>query len=160
MKRVYDGFTLIELLITISIVAVLSVIAITTYQGIQSRTHDSIRKQDLDKLAMALEIYFQKNGKYIPPNSGTLNCTRDRGVFYTNIQSYMSNNIVPRDPKTQYTYCYISYNNGKSFRLYATLENCQASGGNLCASSSNNYTVTSPDLTPVAAPIGSTMRVF
>ena len=62
MKR---GFTLIELLVTISIIAVLSAIGFATYQGIQSKARDGVRKNDLQKVATVLEIYFQKNNKYV-----------------------------------------------------------------------------------------------
>lgn len=54
------GFTLVELLVVTSIIAVLSTIGITTYQEIQSKARDSVRKQDLNTLAIALELYYQK----------------------------------------------------------------------------------------------------
>jgi len=64
--RTERGFTLIELLVTISIIAVLSSIGLIVYQGVQSKARDSIRKSDLQKLAIALEIYAQQpNGLYV-----------------------------------------------------------------------------------------------
>lgn len=142
------GFTLIELLVAISIIAVLSTIGLVTYQGIQAKTRDSVRKSDLQKLAIALELYYQQhNGSYI---SGTGTCETDTPVFYheTNgIAPNMSDKIVPKDPSSTATneikYCYIS-SNGSTYTLCANLENISdpdyvASG---CNSSSYHYVLT------------------
>lgn len=121
MKK--QGFTLIELLVTISIIAVLSVIGLALYQGVQAKARDSVRKNDLQKLALALEIYFQQNnGLYI---GGVTSCpvaTDTSSTFYTGIASNMSDGVVPRDPKTHALYCYIS-SDGSSYTLCAKLDN-------------------------------------
>lgn len=147
MKK--NGFTLVELLVAISIIAILSTVGATIYLGIQSKARDSIRKSDLTKLATALELYFQKNSAYVLPQTGDESCTRDTNTFYTDpaIASYMSDNTVPKDPQTQTNYCYISINNGQAFRLFAKLENCTGSGGNLCTDTTYNYSVVSDNIT-------------
>lgn len=150
MKK--KGFTLIELLVVISIIAVLSTIGVTTYLGVQSKARDSIRKSDLNKLAIALELYFQKSGTYVPSVSGPDSCARDTTAFYNAIVSFMSDNTVPTDPQTRTTkYCYISEGNGQSFRLFAQLENCTGSNGNLC-NQDYNYSVYSDNLNLAFAP--------
>lgn len=58
------GFTLIELLVAISIIAIISAIGITSYSQAQKLARDSKRKQDLRAIAIALEVYRQKNGRY------------------------------------------------------------------------------------------------
>ncbi len=58
------GFTLVELMVVVSIIAVLSLIGLVLYSGAQSKARDSIRKSDLNNLALALDIYYQKNGSY------------------------------------------------------------------------------------------------
>lgn len=166
MKKTALGFTLIELLVTISILSILSTIGFIIYSGVLPKTRDSKRISDLNKLATALEIYYQKNGRYMdgtPDSEG--GCTSaDTGAFYGIITSYITDLGVPKDPKkdprtqTYPFYCYVSVLNGKSFRLFAKLEDCQASGGNLCNSPSSeyNYSVYSNDLTlspPSAAPL-------
>lgn len=45
-----SGFTIVELLIGIVIIGILATITIVAYGGVQSRTRDSIRKEDLQKL--------------------------------------------------------------------------------------------------------------
>lgn len=120
------GFTLIELLVTISIIAVLSIIGLVVYQGVTTKARDSIRKNDLNKLATALEIYAQQhNGSYITTSSGITACpqpTDTTSTFYTNIASNMSDRVVPKDPKDNTFYCYLS-TNGSTYTLCANLEN-------------------------------------
>lgn len=151
-----SGFTLVELLVTISIIAILSSIGLAVYRGAVGGARDSNRKQDLTQLAAALELYYQKNNRYVTPASlATDSCSRDTSKFYTNIAPYMQNNVVPKDPLTKTNYCYISINFGEGFRLFAKLENCSdkdiISGIN-CQTSEYNFSVVSPDLLLTAAP--------
>ncbi len=149
------GFTVVELLVITSIIAVLSVLGFNTYQGTRLKARDAVRKTDLAKLGVALELYQQKNGKYVVPNPGTESCTRDSDTFYTAISSFMSDNNVPKDPSTKANYCYIGYNNGLAFRLYTKLENCsdpQIIPYINCASSQYNYAVVSGNTTVAIAP--------
>lgn len=161
-----NGFTLIELLVVISIIAILSTIGIATYQGIQAKARDGVRKNDLIKLAAALEIYNQKYGRYILPadTNSSENCstsfdTNDTNNFYNDIyiNSLMDNN-VPKDPSGT-NYCYIAVNGGKSYRLFAKLENCTNTDSNsICSSEyeypslTYNYSLYSADLQLAPAP--------
>ena len=103
------GFTLIELLVTISILAVLSTIGMLLYQGVLAKTRDATRKNDLNKLASALEIYYQENNKY--PNNN----------FSNEIAPKLSDNTIPKDPKTGESYYYAGTDS--FFTLCAKLEN-------------------------------------
>lgn len=58
------GFTLVELLIVISIIAILTVIGLTTYAGVQKNARDARRKDDLRAIKVALELYYQTNKTY------------------------------------------------------------------------------------------------
>lgn len=144
-----NAFTLIELLVVISIIAVLSTIGLTTFSGVQKNARDSVRKNDLNQLSTALEVYLQKNGHYVL-GGGT--CA-DIGNFYdpTNgIGPYMNGGNIPHDPSGSPDYCYESIRNGVSYQLFAKLENTADSNINLqnCSNSSYNYTKTSEDLSP------------
>lgn len=68
MKR--NGFSLIEILITTAIISILVIVAVIIYSEVQKGVRDSRRKQDLRSIQAALEIYYQKNGRY--PCTGSL----------------------------------------------------------------------------------------
>lgn len=63
-----SGFTIVELLIVIVVIGILAAITIVAYGGIQARARDSLRKNDIDTITKALELYYIDNGKY--PLSG------------------------------------------------------------------------------------------
>lgn len=144
------GFTLVEILVVVSIIAVLSTVGSVFYLGQTAKARDSIRKQHLNSLSLALGIYSQENGQYIPPQPGDENCTRDTNAFYSQIAPFMSETQVPKDPQNNNQYCYISVNNGQGFRLFAKLENCQDPQNPLCSYETYNYSVVSEDLTVAA----------
>lgn len=131
MKKSGAGFTLIELLVAISIIAILSVIGMVVFQSVQAKARDSVRKRDLQNLATALEIYYQKNGKYIDgtPTAEDTCGGADTTTFYDDaingIKPFMSDGIVPKDPlstsSNEIKYCYISLSNGQ-YILCAKLE--------------------------------------
>lgn len=58
------GFTLVELLVTISILAILSTIALISYGNVQRNTRDAKRKSDLATIQAALEQYHADQGFY------------------------------------------------------------------------------------------------
>lgn len=78
------GFTLIELLVVISIIAILSVIGITVFQGQQKSARDARRRADIESIAQAMEA--QK-----PSGSVTYKGLED---------NYFSAGIIPSDPST------------------------------------------------------------
>lgn len=142
------GFTLIELLIAISIVAVLSAVGFTVYQSVQSKARDSIRKNDLSKLATALEIYYQQNNQFVVGSDrGDLtSCDSSlTSTFYTSMASGMTNG-VPADPLTRQAYCYISLSSGQSFRLFAKMENANNANLTGCPASTYNYSAVSDNI--------------
>lgn len=63
------GFTLIEILVAATIVAVLSVVGVTSFTSINKRSRDAKRKSDLEQVRSALEMYRTDNGFY--PNTST-----------------------------------------------------------------------------------------
>jgi prepilin-type N-terminal cleavage/methylation domain-containing protein len=109
-KNKGQGFTLFELLVSISIIAILTVVAIVSYSNAQKKARDARRIQDVDAVGKALEQYYADNTTY-PANLGLL------------VPSYLQ--ASPVDPKTKAAY---AYDSTTSFCLCATLED--ENGGN------------------------------
>ena len=60
------GFTLIELLVVISIIGLLSTLAIVALSTARQRSRDAKRVSDMKQLQTAIELFFDKNKTYKP----------------------------------------------------------------------------------------------
>jgi prepilin-type N-terminal cleavage/methylation domain-containing protein len=90
MKILYGkkGFTLLELLISISIIAVITVIGIVSYSSINRRSRDVKRKSDIEQIKSALEM-FRSDNKYYP-NVGNGSWTSADNLSSNLADTYMS----------------------------------------------------------------------
>ncbi|OGE64353.1 hypothetical protein A3I48_03060 [Candidatus Daviesbacteria bacterium RIFCSPLOWO2_02_FULL_36_7] len=130
------GFTLVELLVTLSIIAVLMAISITSYDNLTKNARDGQRKSDLKQIQSALEQYYRDNTTYpssLPVSSWSpyLNQVPTEAVTGNPSYKYVSSTSI-----TKHFYC-----------LYAKMENTVNAGliaG--CPSSRRgyNYSVSSP----------------
>lgn len=121
------GFTFIELIISISIIAILSILWFMSYSKNLEDTRDSQRESDLAYISNALKLHKTKRWNYPFPwesfnivNSWTLLA----------IQWKMSDNVIlstidsiPLDPFAKVPYMYSIWRNNQEFQLAATLEN-------------------------------------
>lgn len=57
------GFTLIEILIAVSIIAILSLIGVVTYNGIRQKAYDAKVDVTLNQVENAIRIYVKSNNK-------------------------------------------------------------------------------------------------
>jgi general secretion pathway protein G len=64
-----QGFTLVELLISISIIAILSVVLTVSFSNAQKSSRDQRRIEDLKAIQNAAEQYYLLNGNKYPTNS-------------------------------------------------------------------------------------------
>lgn len=90
------GFTLIEILVVVTIIGILTAIAMVSYSSINKRSRDAKRKSDLEQIRAALELYRADNGAYpfmtgVNPNRYIANMSYLSSVGYLN--------EIPNDPK-------------------------------------------------------------
>lgn len=93
-KLLPKGFTLIELLVVVAIIAILTVIAISLYSGIQKKARDSRRQAEIDSLQKSMEAV--KN-----PTDSTY--TYD-AAFYD--RDFPPAAAKPKDPTPGINYCF------------------------------------------------------
>lgn len=134
-----QGFTLIELLVTISLIAVLSAIAIVYYGNTNQKARDNKRRSDLEQVRAALEMYRSQQGTY--PTTSSWN------TMIGDLQAGGYINQEPEDPRSgSYSYYYTS-SDGTTYEMYAYLEGCDTCSdytGIGCGNATCNYQVTSP----------------
>jgi len=145
-KNYKKGFTLIELLVVVSIIGLLSTLAIIALNSARTKSRDSKRKADIKQISLALEMHFDKHGSYTQPEDmcsdtsygGLGGCGAAGGTGDWDANSDLRDLItggfmakLPKDPINNSTYLY-SYepvnDGGKGYDLCAVLE----SGGNFC----------------------------
>ncbi|HUV43039.1 MAG TPA: prepilin-type N-terminal cleavage/methylation domain-containing protein [Patescibacteria group bacterium] len=126
------GFTLIELLVAVTIIAVLSGLALVSYQGARQSARDGKRKSDLEQIRSGLEMCRNDVGSYPVGSDPTSDCS-----------DYLS--PMPEDPIDGRSYYYSGSAN--SYELCTALEN---PGSDLCGvadscgSAACNYKVGPP----------------
>ncbi len=105
-----QGFTLVELMVVVTIIAILTGIGLYFFAGAQQKTRDAKRKEDLNSIAHALEIYYQRNKEY--PASDWI-FSKDPGNWLDSKLDSTYIDKVPVDPINQnncansYLYCYV-----------------------------------------------------
>lgn len=133
------GFTLIELLISITIIAILAALGLSGYAQVQRSARDSRRQSDLKLIQSALEQYHSDQHYY--PSGSTL-----PSPLINAGKTYLT--IVPKDPKDQSAYSYVSSGcdsssaNCTSYCLSAQIEGTVPTSA--CTNSGFNYGVTKP----------------
>jgi prepilin-type N-terminal cleavage/methylation domain-containing protein len=120
------AFTLIELLVTVAIIGILTVVAAVSYGGVRTRGRDAQRINDLNQMKVVLSTFYsaQTPQAYVSATTKTtIDGTSDALSTALEGGGYMRE--VPVDPLNtgNYLYKYQSFNNGRDFTLFGTLEN-------------------------------------
>jgi len=63
-KQNQNGFTIIEMLIVVLVIGVLATLVVVTFSGIQMKNRDNKRRNDVEAIAMQLEVYNASHGAY------------------------------------------------------------------------------------------------
>jgi prepilin-type N-terminal cleavage/methylation domain-containing protein len=125
------GFTLFELLVSISIIAVLTAVAVVSFGGLNKKTRDARRSSDLEKIRLTLEAAKQIGNTY-PEALPTL------------VPAYLDK--VPVDPKTGVVYPYVRGGTNYTYEIGTSMEDLGST--NIGTTSINgvscNYKVVNP----------------
>jgi len=96
------GFTLVELLVVISIIAILSIIGMVIFTGVQKNARDAKRRADIDAIVKAVEVNY---GRFTPGKYPRL-CQVSPTPTYDCNQWFSGS--LPKDPSNtgDYRYCW------------------------------------------------------
>lgn len=130
-KNRIKGFTLIEMLVVISVIGILSALALVSFASSQKQARDTNRKSDLRQYQGALESYANKTNGIYPSRTTTASA-------YSTLCSDLNTSLEPdiscsEDPKNStdptFIYNYISNGTGTGsntateYVLWAKIEN-------------------------------------
>lgn len=125
-----SGFTLVELLIVMAIMAILITVISGSFRNIQLKSRDARRKNDLSSISKALNMYYTDVGnfpmesdKYGINLNGLMN-NGDRFYIDANDKEIVYMVEIPKETAAGLkNYKYVVSDTGKSFKLFANLEN-------------------------------------
>ena len=101
-----QGFTLVELLIVIVIIAILTVVSLVAYNGLQNQAKTSAAKSTVDSVAKKAELYNTEEGKY-PTQISDLTGADTKKSYYiaaTNVTELGSATFSSTTPTTTVKY--------------------------------------------------------
>jgi prepilin-type N-terminal cleavage/methylation domain-containing protein len=131
MKK--QGFTLIELLVVMAITAALIAVALPNYLGARERARDVQKKEDMNAMKQALQLFYNdnhvypadQNGRYIigcGDSSSLTACPCSTGIYFAG-GSDCSTVYMKSAPKQISSMTYIQADSGDDFCLKVSLEN-------------------------------------
>ncbi len=131
------AFTLIELLLAMAIMGILAIMLIGNFNSTLMRGRDAQRKNDLNQLQKALEVYYEENQKY-PTFTDIFGKKLCISTTVASTSPCPANETVymvktPKDPSSSYTYRYIPNAAGSSYYLYSYIENSLDQGSGVSA---------------------------
>jgi len=127
MNKKKSGFTLVELLVVISIIAILTVITASSFVESQKKSRDAARKANLKSLADAVSLYYADQGSFPTTSSMDLLINNEgqlsvgEVIYMKKVPKEKTNGVAPIK--------YMASSSGKSFRIFADLENINDGDG-------------------------------
>lgn len=161
IRKNKSGFTLVELLVVIAIISILTIVISSSFSSAQKKARDAKRKAELSSLTKALQMYYNDFGRFPVASMGDLDINAMLNAsgeqdFSTSNYTYMK--IMPKETKLgMLPYRYVVSAGGKSYNLFANLENTKdsdckldAGGNGIFILGGNNYCygLSSPNVSP------------
>jgi len=143
-KQSTKGFTLIELLVVISIIGILSSLAVVSLNSARNKARDALRKADMTQMRTALNLYYDDKTRY--PICGTwddgaadfgANNAAGSACYLGALKTELTAGSkpflqqMPKDPKNAtndpaidatYLYRYVSKSDGSEYALVYRVE--------------------------------------
>jgi len=110
-----NGFSFIELIVVMTIIVVISTVALVNYTGSSKKARDTRRVSDLEKIRMSLEIARQTGATY------------PQLIVGLETGNYLSK--LPVDPKTNINYRYIPTADYFNYTLDSKMEDLGSTNG-------------------------------
>jgi general secretion pathway protein G len=152
------GFTLVELLVVITIMSILTIIAVSQFQSAKRKSRDVQRKGDISAVSKALLMYYTDYGYF--PESDEGNITNGFwGTSFSDAGGYDYLKEMPRENYSDVEFCYVTDGGTEptKFGLFSILENTEdmdynkLNGGEAygpfaeCAGNYYNFAILSPN---------------
>lgn len=96
-RRASSGFTLIELLVVIAIIGLLASVVLASLNSARAKARDARRVADIKQVQLALELYYDDNGRY-PLPSGSTGCAGGSSSAVCRLSTALSPNYIPTVP--------------------------------------------------------------
>lgn len=125
------GFTLIEIVVAISIIAILTIAALTGVGAAQKQGRDSVRRSHLDVYRGALESYAGMNNSLYPNAAGNLSTMAGAslaGFVSSVLYDPKNGNTVGTCPPTTTTYAFCYYVNVTTSADYVIVDSLESGG--------------------------------
>ena len=139
-----SGFTLIELLVVITIISILTIIAVSQFNTAKIKARDTQRKADLDSVSKAVNMYYADYGEFPDQDAFGWGGEFKDGDYY-----YMK--VVPEENKADLDqYCYLPNVNFTSYVIFGNMEGVGMTTGDFSVSSGGcetdyNFSLVAPN---------------
>jgi len=124
LKVKNKGFTLIELLVVITIIGILSTVVLVSLNDARAKARNVRRLADVRQLALALEIYYDKNYSYISASNCVVVNESNLGDLTPDTMS-----VLPNDPGPSGNYYYGASSDSQDYVIRAVMEGNTIEGG-------------------------------